>query len=258
MKKILFLFLFLAFSPLAKAQTWDLGIAMNGTNYQGDLVKPMLFRLEETNFSAGVIVRRHLNQRFGLRGNAFIGRITGDDKNFVQDEWRPQRGFSFKTMLLEFSLQGEFNLVKPLNQAGGRRFVVPYVFGGVGFVGTDPQVDFNTPNQMATDLDIWLDRRNVTKTAIGFPLGVGFDFPMGPSSSLGVEFGARAILSDYIDGVSEAGNPDKNDWYLLGSLQFVYHLDNRKDSDRDGVPDKKDKCPFVSGPKEHKGCPGKE
>lgn len=255
MKNILFLPVFFLLSPLVKAQAWDLGLAMNGSNYQGDLVKPMLFRLEETNFSAGIIVRRHLNQRLGLRGNAFIGRITGDDKNFVQDEWRPRRGFSFKTMLLEFSLQAEYNLVRPLNQAGTRRFVVPYVFGGVGFVGTDPKVDFNAPNPMVAPLDIWLDQRNVTKTALAFPIGLGFDFPLGPKSSLGVEFGARPILSDYIDGISQAGNPNKNDWYLLGSLQFVYHLDNKKDSDHDGVPDKKDKCPFVSGAKQYKGCP---
>lgn len=254
MKNILFLTLLLPIFTTLKAQTWDLGIAMNGTNYQGDMVKPMLFKLEETNFSAGVIIRRHFSPRLSLRGNAFIGRITGDDKNYIQDEWRPQRGFSFKTMLLEFSLQAEYNLLKPLNEAGERRFAVPYVFGGVGFVGTDPIVNFNEPNPMVAYLDIWLDQRNVTKTAIAFPVGLGVLFPLGSNSSLGVEFGARPILSDYIDGVSEAGNPNKNDWYLLGSLQFVYHLENRRDSDRDGIPDRKDKCPFIAGTKAQKGC----
>lgn len=242
---------------VAHAQNWDIGVAIYGANYQGDLVKPSFFRLSETNIFPGVLVRRYLGSRYALRGNIMAGKLSGNDKNYVEDEWRPQRGFSFRTTVVEFSLQGEINLLTQNNALGERRKLVPYVCGGVAFVGSDPKVDFNEPNPIVPVLDIWRDQRDAHKTNIALPFGLGVKWATGPQSSLGVELGARPILGDYLDGVSLAGNPNKNDWYLTAGLQFLYHLSDRKDSDHDGVPDKKDKCPFISGNKMNKGCPNK-
>jgi hypothetical protein len=41
--------------------------------------------------------------------------------------------------------------------------------------------------------------------------------------SIGLEWGWRAT-NDYMDGVSEFGNPKRNDWYLFigGSLAYLF------------------------------------
>jgi OmpA-OmpF porin, OOP family len=246
----------LAAAPfILSAQTWDVGLSANASNYQGDVVKPLLFTLQETNLCAGVFVRRNFDDLFSLRGNALFGRLTGNDANFPEDPSRTLRGFSFRTTLIEFSIQGELGLLRPQNAAGQNRPVIPYLFAGFGYAGVNAAVNFNEPNLGTSQALIREDRKNASQGTVAFPIGLGFRFPIGEKNTLGFEAGFRPTVSDYLDGVSKTGNPNKNDWYIIGGLNLAFNLGKSRDSDGDGVPDNKDKCPYEKGLASDKGCP---
>ncbi len=250
--KNLFLFLLFAVPMLASAQSWELGLAVNAANYQGDLVKTDLFTLKETNPAFGIFLRRNFNDYFALRLNGNYAQLSGDDKNFSE---RASRGFNFKTTLLEGSLQLELTTMSALNKAGAPRAIRPYFFGGIGYVSNDPTVFFNESANTNRAAAIRQDKADLEKNFIVFPLGAGFKFALGERTSLGAEIGFRPTLSDYVDGISNAANPEKEDWYVLGGLNLAFKIGKPKDADNDGISDKKDKCPDVPGVEENMGCP---
>jgi len=250
--KTLFLFLLFAIPTLASAQSWELGLAVNAANYQGDLVETDIFTVKETNPAFGLFLRRNFNDYFALRLNGNYAKLSGDDANFSD---RKRRGYTFETTLLEGSLQLEITAMSALNKAGNPRAIRPYFFGGIGYASIDPTVFFNESVNTGAAAKIKQDKDNVEKGVIAFPLGAGFKFALGERTSLGAEIGFRATLSDYLDGVSEAGNPDKEDWYVLGGLNLAFKIGKPKDADADGISDKKDKCPDVPGVVENMGCP---
>jgi outer membrane protein OmpA-like peptidoglycan-associated protein len=71
---------------------------------------------------------------------------------------------------------------------------------------------------------------------------------------LGIEYGYRASGTDYLDGVSQAGNPGQNDRYAVATLQ-VWKRFGTSDRDRDGVADADDGCPDEAGSSLTGGCP---
>lgn len=236
------------------AQSWELGLAAHATNYLGDLVETNNITLKGTDFGGGLFLRRNFNDYFALRLNGNYVRLKGDDANF---DSRNSRGYTFKTTLLEGSLQLEVTPISALNKDGKRRAIRPYFFGGVGYASFDPKPFFNelAPENVPKAQAIAQDKRDVEKSAIVFPLGAGFKFSLGEKATLGLELGLRPVLSDYIDGISQAGNPDKDDWYMLGGLNVAFLIGKPKDADADGISDKKDKCPDVPGVVENMGCP---
>ncbi len=253
MKNLLLLALF-SLPALVGAQSWELGLAANATNYLGDLVETNNISLKNTDFGGGLFLRRNFNDYFALRLNGNYARLSADDVNFDN---RKSRGFTFETTLLEGSLQLEITPISALNKDGKRRAIRPYFFGGVGYASFDAKPFFNetAPENASKAAAIAKDKNDAEKSAVVIPLGAGFKFSLGEKATLGLEVGVRPTLSDYIDGVSQAGNPDKNDWYMLGGLNIAFLLGSPKDSDDDGISDKKDKCPNEPGVEENMGCP---
>ncbi|MCD6355373.1 MAG: OmpA family protein [Prolixibacteraceae bacterium] len=109
--------------------------------------------------------------------------------------------------------------------------VQPYLFGGVGY--------------------LW----DNLETGVNFDAGVGSKFPLSPNTSLYLEAG-------YINGIDGTRNvkgkaTTVNDNFLkiAGIIEFAFGA--QKDSDGDGVKDKKDECPDTPpGVKvDEKGCP---
>jgi len=253
MRNLLLLALF-SLPAYLGAQSWEFGIAAHATNYLGDLVETEAIPLKATGFGGGLLLRRNFNDYLALRLNGNYAQLKGDDAYFDN---RKSRGFTFETSLFEGSLQLELTPISALNKAGKRRAIRPYFFGGAGFAGFKAKPFFNetAPENFSRAQAIAQDKRELENTVIAFPLGAGFKFPVGKKATLGLELGLRPTLGDYIDGVSQAGNPDKNDWYMLGGLNLAWQFGEPKDTDTDGIPDKTDKCPDIPGIVENMGCP---
>ncbi len=262
MKKILFVYLLFS-AILTQAQHWDAGLIGGLTGYQGDLNKFASATIKTSGFAGGLFVRKYFNDQFALRGNVVYGDILANDKNATNSDWRPKRGFSFNSSLIEGSVQGEITLwresKKKTQAEQKKRLLVPYALLGVGMVITNPVTNFNLDekgmNPVVSAEAIRLDKdAKFSKTHVVIPVGGGIRFNATDRFSMGFEVAVRPTFSDYLDGISQAANPKYNDWYATGVFNLGFTL-GRPDQDRDGVPDKEDKCPTVPGLLKTKGCP---
>lgn len=258
LSKLLILLLITAATTALRAQEykWEGGVFIGASNYQGDLVKPAIFTLKETNLGYGLLLRRHLDKNWALRLNLAGGKITGNDANF--DE-RKSRGYSFSSTLTEATLLAEWDILGKRRWNADdsfKRIFSPYLFAGAGAAFTDTSVDFNDQN--TTNIQRDKEQAADSRTNLSIPVGAGIKWDLNENWNLGVEMGYRLTVNDYLDGVSLAGDPDDDDWYILGGLTLTAKFGGGKDSDGDGVSDKKDECPQVPGVVALAGCPDKD
>ena len=61
-------------------------------------------------------------------------------------------------------------------------------------------------------------------TRVSLPLGFGVRADLSRNWVIGVEWRARYVFSDRIDGVNFAGNPEKKDWYTFAGLNLTYRF----------------------------------
>jgi hypothetical protein len=199
----------------------EAGIFIGLSNYQGDLVQSPTPRMSESNFAGGLMLRGQINQKWGMRGSMMYGKLSGNDANYPG---RAQRGYSFETTLLEVAAIAEWEPFKPDTYFAGlivNRKPSPYLFMGAAAAFISPQASYNGDASPNAALD-----RNAAYSNMQFaiPLGVGVKMDVNTSWALGLELGTRATFTDYLDGVSQAGEPGTNDWYLFGGLIALYRI----------------------------------
>ncbi len=241
---------------------FEVGALAGFSNYQGDLAKTLRFNYLETRPALGVFGRYQIDQRWAARANALVGWIGGSDSHYDD---RKARGWSFTASLLEFSAQAEWEPFGPtrfLNLGDMdhfERIVSPYAFIGAGMLHFKPKTEFNEAGQSPDMIArINLDKtENFSETVFTLPFGVGAKVDIDRDWMVGAEVGFRTPFSDFLDGVSNAGNPDRKDWYLMGGLTVARRFWGPRDRDGDGTPDKRDACPEEPGSTAMKGCPEK-
>lgn len=239
-------------SPLSKSTTntaWDAGLFLGYSNYLGDLVVPN-FTFNNPNFTYGFFVRHDLNNRFAWKVNLFSGRLDGSDADYEEHRGR---NTDFSTALIELGFNGEYSFRKrsALNTTTNKIRLIPYVFLGTGLSFINPAISYGGVLKTEEAKDQSARR---PKTNLAFPIGLGVKADLSRFVYLGLEFGYRPTLTDYIDGVKFSGDPNNKDAYNIGGISLGFHL-NEKDTDRDGVVDSEDKCPTIPGTTELNGCP---
>ncbi|MEO0627811.1 MAG: DUF6089 family protein [Bacteroidota bacterium] len=240
-------------SQVASQYPWEFGIQVGASTLGGDLKTSEILSLNQPSFSAGLMLRRRLGGLFALRLHVMYGGLEADDAE-SDDANRVARGFSTSTSVIEPGLVLEF---EPLAQRRFRdgefkRILSPFIYGGAAYsIWEEPDTDYNGRNTTA----VMNDRMNASETnELSLPYGFGIKYYISPRSSLALDFGARFLSSDLLDGVSESGNPDRDDTYGFFGLRFATGF-GIKDSDKDGIPDETDACPEEAGPESTNGCP---
>ncbi len=239
-------------------QKWEVGVLFGGSQYQGDLQKN---DLKEIGLALAGLVRYHINDNFAIRGSFTSGKISGYDSNYAD---RQKRAFSFKSPIRELALVGEYDILgkkRYANISEGKfnRTVSPYLFAGLALANVNPEVNFNESVTNIPKARIDADRNTKAKKGnLAIPLGLGLKMDISKSWTVGAELGFRWTLTDYLDGVSQAGDADKKDTYMIGGLVLSYRIPFIKDTDGDGIGDDVDACPEVAGPLKSKGCPDKD
>lgn len=251
MKHSLFIILIVLMPMLSFSQNWELGFQGGLSQYFGDLSNNKISLISKSpDHFGGIQLRRYFGNNTAVRLNLMMSDMSGDDRNF---EETASRGLSFSGHSTELSGQLEYFIL------GKESVFSPYVFMGLGYVNTHHNVSFaqNFDQSIATSL--FEDRAEGRSTnSVVIPLGIGINFhPIEDYlGSIGVEYSFRPTSSDYIDGISNAGDPDDNDW--LSTLGLVIGLPIGKgapDTDNDGIKDKNDSCPNTPGLKLYNGCP---
>jgi OOP family OmpA-OmpF porin len=208
----------LYFMPTANAQrSSEAGIFLGVANYMGDFA-PTPIAASETNLVFGGQYRYMLNTQLGIKGSVSFGKISGDYLNKPGST----RDLQMETGLLEIGLQAEWHFLATsrFNNAGVyTRQASPFIGGGlaVAFGESKVTAPLNDTNRYPEADD---------KSAfVVFPITLGMRFDISEGIIMTGEFGLRATLSDYLDGVSQTGNPDKNDHYFFGGISVLYLIE---------------------------------
>jgi hypothetical protein len=212
---------------LFKGKPIEFGGTIGVSNYMGDLAKAVA--VQEFNPMGGLICRFNLSDWVTLRGNALFGQISGDDKNFADnDAFRKQRNLNFKSNIVEFGGTVEWNF-KGFGETQNANPRSPFLFGGIAVFKFNPKTQFKymptDPNGVAlhgTELqkydNQWIelqplgtegqettkynDRRRYALTQISIPIGMGYKQQFNGVWAWGVELGVRKTFTDYLDDVS--------------------------------------------------------
>jgi OmpA-OmpF porin, OOP family len=255
----------------------EFGFLLGALRYNGDITPDDSYSIKELNPAGGIFLRKHFAPQFALRANLLASQIQASDRDYTTPEWREYRHFSTKTTISELSLRAEWDIF------GKRRYrhrdtltytldrytqhalvnvpragFAPYVFVGGGLTVSNAKARFDSDSPGAEELQplVEQDIKNGSgwRAKPGFLLGGGLNFDLGRRTVLGFEVGAHAPLTDYLDGISQAGNPKNPDWFWFGGLTLSFRF-GKDDRDGDGILDKNDKCPEIPGTGSTDGCP---
>jgi opacity protein-like surface antigen len=217
--RILLLILSIIGSATAVAQEYryELGGMAGMSMYMGDANQNSLF--QGWNPAAGLIFRNNLNFRWAMKGDLFMGRITGDTKN-VKNVFPNQAQASFSRSFFELGGQMEFNFFPYSDKFAylNTSKISPYIFAGLGIT--------------------LAPGKNQTFWGINFPLGAGVKYKLRNKLNLGVEYAVHKLFNDSFDAPDSVGfnldNPysvrnglfKNRDWYntLLISITWEFGL----------------------------------
>lgn len=206
MKKVAFYFIFLFVLTSAKAQHFEAGILLGGSNYLGDLSEnSSRLILKETKFAGGVFAGYQFNDFIGLKLGFNYANVAGSDAN-AKDEVVQGRNLSFESSILEFSLRAEWNIIgfQPYNFS---RPWSPFLFAGIAGFKYDPKAVYGDQTIALQPLGTegqGMEGRDAKYGLfkMSIPMGLGVKFLLSEKFTIGIEAGARYTLTDYLDDVS--------------------------------------------------------
>lgn len=225
--------------------------------------------LENTKIAYGFNLAYGISSNVSLRLQYRGTQIEGDDSNLEDKaEWGAQhfaRDFMYRSNIKEFGAMVEYafpitrqNNLQTKDAYSYSPRVLPYVTAGLALTIIDDDENFrdwgNPPSFRMND--VLLDQAEGSVGGLQFPIGLGIRIELSEYAFTDLFYTIRLPVSDYLDGISEAANPDKNDSYQIFGINVGLRLKvTTGDSDGDGVKDKDDECPDIPGSRLLFGCP---
>lgn len=228
MKRIILPIILLCFiSNYAVAQyQWELGTFIGISNYQGDMVRSNAPLFGEGNFAFGIQSRYVVNYKWAFRGHITAGKISGSDFNDMDDVINA-RGLEFTNKVKNIGIVLEyepFGDKRYLADVGFKKTISPYIYTGVGMLTTNLNLDASkAPASYATVLASDANA-SYYKTRFSIPFGIGLKLDLSEYWVISADVAMLYPFTDYLDGVSIAGNPDSNDWMNFAGVSVFYRL----------------------------------
>lgn len=142
--------------------------------------------MENSEISFGF--RQRYPSNFGYKATFNYTTITGSDGT-------NNRSYSFSSKILQLSVQGEY----ALSFGGSNNKPTAnsiYVFFGVGLLRSSANLDYFP--RLAYSYK--LASNNQFPISAIFPCGLGYQYDLNNTISIGAEFNLKYTLSDYLDG----------------------------------------------------------
>lgn len=206
---------------------YEFGINLGFTVYQGDLTPEQLGSFKTQKLAIGLQAAKLLSPSFSVRATFLRGKLKGDDALYASPEFRQQRNFNFSSPVTEFTGQLVWN---PLGRNYSEKGFSPYFFAGAGIAFLRIKRDWSGLNSsyfnsetstlfsgLAADIT-----HSVPRLIPVIPVGMGIKYFFTPKLGMNAEAAYRLGYTDYLDGFSEAANPDKKDHYLNYSVGIIY------------------------------------
>jgi len=198
MPKFVAFILFLFISYHLQAQTWEVGGAVGGAGYIGDLNPNNPVKI--SGVSGGVFVARNFDGYLSARLNVAYGKISADDSKSSSEQFR-DRNLSFNSPIKEASLIGQFNFMNYIPDAGRNKYT-PYIYSGIGWATYSPHANYLGDSYSLRDLTTEGQTRPYKSGTLVVPYGVGIKYNFNGKWTAGADLGYRFTFTDYLDDVS--------------------------------------------------------
>ena len=212
------------------ASKWEIGMNAGALVYQGDLSESSLGYTKCLKPSIELWVSKSLDAYFSIRANLLQSSLAADESTYSTPEWRRHRNFAFSTSVTEVSAELVWDLNGKTYREGMHRYS-PYFFVGAGIALLHINRNwsrFDTTyynSKSATALGLQMDTLHKTPTLLPvIPVGAGLRYMVTNRIFINAEATYRITSSDYIDGFSFSGNPEKNDHYYGLTLGISYRF----------------------------------
>jgi hypothetical protein len=202
----------------ALAQKYEFGLGLGTGNYKGDLAQN--FHLGNSRLGIQGFFRFNPNPRYSLRANLLWVGLRARDSIIYHDPFQYARNLGFRGNVRELAATFEYNF---FNFRGnrlkrGEKFC-PFFFAGVAVT------NFSGRNNYLPE-----DNNRYGDTQLAIPFGVGVKTKVAPKLNLTLEFGARKLFADNLDGIVNVPedpkfrktNPNTNDMYYFAGLSLSY------------------------------------
>ena len=194
----------------------DLGGGDNASHFVGDFN----FTSQRMILSGGL--RYKIYETLAVKSTISYGWLSADDSK-SSNVYRLDRNLSFKSQIIELAVQAEYSIIKEpayhrYSLRRRKKFslknfkVNTYLFAGIAGFYFNPKGYDDGPEgtnkwvklqPLGTEGQGTMEgREKYSRIQMSFPFGIGIKHNLTRQLSIGIEFGARYTLTDYLDDVS--------------------------------------------------------
>lgn len=216
-----------------KLSKYQVGVSGGVFVYQGDLTPETLGAYKTMKPQLALHIYRTMTPSFAIRLNITRGKLHADEAKYRNPDWRQQRNFAFTTPVTEIAVQGVWNFLAPKSPR-----LSPYIFAGAGAGFVKINRDFSRMNteifgsnsqvQQGLVVDV---AKKLPRIIPVVPVGAGLSYAINDRFTAMAESSYRLSFTDYLDGFSEAANPERNDHYLSHSIGVRYSFNKKNDKE---------------------------
>ncbi len=226
------LILFVAlFTGFGQAQI-SFGFIGGAANYQGDIAKDIT-NMKENHIAIGGGLGYRINPYIDVKAQVILTKLSGDDANYPDDQARATRLFKFESNILEVAGIVDYSIFGGGTESKTGVYnpkLSPIVYTGIGIIKIDNNAEcYSEACKSGAILNPFPEKDNDVSVLLTIPIGVGLKYDATRLLSFGVRGGYRYSFSDYLDGISQAANAGKNDWYFVLGANVTFYLQPRKD-----------------------------